>query len=410
MLDQSFSPQGLKRLLSKEDVARFRLWRSGDNHDQVMLEIAESINNPSFTFPTFHQKIMKGKTIFSASDATAMLAIRKIDRNIRAIYKVKQASRDVIINQVKSLLGEGCRFTVLRLDISSCYESVNREEVFGWLERDSIISYRTRSLLHQLFNCPQFLNRPGVPRGLAVSATFSELFLRKLDRKIRCLDHVYFYSRYVDDMIVFSHESSNNAMHELETIIQNVGLNFNPHKTRTMECISSKDKSNNTYKSFDFLGYNLKCREYLEKEGDWRDVKVSIATSKMRKMKSRIVHAFIDFSKSNDFFILEKRLKFLCGNYLLIKDKNRNLFGGIYYNYQHLTEVDELKSLDVFLRRIIFARRGSLGKKLARSLNEDQRKKLMRMSFSTGFNECWSHKIKRNEMTELRQCWRYEKN
>ena len=101
----------------------------------------------------------------------------------------------------------------------------------------------------------------------------------------------------------------------------------------------------------------MKCREYLEKEGDWRDVKVSIATSKMRKMKSRIVHAFIDFSKSNDFFILEKRLKFLCGNYLLIKDKNRNLFGGIYYNYQHLTEVDELKSLDVFLRRIIFARR-----------------------------------------------------
>lgn len=410
MLDQSFSLQELKRLLTKEDVARYRLWRPRDDHNLVISKISKNINSSNFTFPEFHEKCIKGKTIFSAPNIETILAIRKINYNIKAIYKVKQTSRDIIVNQVKSLLYEGCKFSVIRLDISSCYESIDRSEVLGWLERDSIVSYKTRMLLRQLFGIPQFSNGYGVPRGLALSATFSELFLRKLDRRIRSLDHVYFYSRYVDDMIIFSHKSPESAMHQLEVIIKEIGLTFNEDKTTKIECVSGKDKQNNTFKNFNFLGYNFKCREFLQVDNSWRDVNINISDSKIKKIKSRIINSFIDFSKNTDFFLLEKRLRFLCGNYPLKKDHNRNLFGGIYYNYKHLTEVDELKNLNIFLRKIIFARKGSLGKRLAGVLNDDQRKKLLRMNFLTGFNDRWSHQIKRDEISELRRCWRYEKN
>lgn len=135
MLDQSFSVKCLKHILKKEDVKHFRLWNSSDpeeDKDNKVSDISNKINSPSFCFPSFREKITKGKTIYSVPDATTLLLLRKLDRNIRAIYKVKQANRDEIIHQVKSLLKEGCFYSVLRLDISSYHEVAKvKEDVFN---------------------------------------------------------------------------------------------------------------------------------------------------------------------------------------------------------------------------------------------------------------------------------------
>lgn len=151
--------------MQPEDVARFRMWHPSDDRNAIMTGISTEINDPDFFFPAFQEKIMRGKTIYSAPDSTTMLALRKLDRNIRAIYKVKQANRDDMVNQVKSLLREGCSFTVLRLDIRSFYESIDRGKVLDWISRDSIVSYTSRVIMKKLFDAPQFINMSGLPRG-----------------------------------------------------------------------------------------------------------------------------------------------------------------------------------------------------------------------------------------------------
>lgn len=412
MLDQSFSAHCLRRLLQKEDVAKFRLWRPSDDKDAILDSIATNINSPSFAFPPFHEKTTKNRIIYSAPDAKTILAIRKLDHNIRAIYKVKQADRNSIIHQVKSLLREGCDFSVFRFDISSFYESVDRKAVLSKIDRDSIVSYMSRRLLDQLFSIPQFTNMLGVPRGLAVSATLSELFMREFDRQIKILPQVYFYARYVDDIIIFAYGSIDEVKKEVEEACSNMKIKINPKpdKQKIITCSGDANKSNTKCCQFDFLGYKLQFREFLDKRNGWRDVVVRIAESKLRKIKTRIVHCFIAFTTDGDFGLLEKRLKFVCGNHILKKSNNGILYGGFYYNYQHLSSTEDLDDLNKFLRKLVFAQRGSIGIRISRILTFAQRRKLVRLNFRTAFEKRLTKNIPRLEMKEIQRCWQYEKN
>lgn len=414
MLDQSFSLKCLRRILNKEDVKHFRLWSSNaldEEQNKTISNISDEINSQEFCFPKFREKRTKGKVIYSAPDATVLLLLRKLDRNIRAIYKVKQENRDEIIHQVKSLLKEGCFYSVLRLDISSCYESVDRKSILDKIDQDSILSYTSRGFLDKLFRSPQFNSQEGVPRGLSVSATLNELFFRDLDKLIKKLPHVYYYARYVDDMVIFSYHKKNEAKIEVSDVITKFGLKLNKHKEKSIECNSNrkKNKDNDKFIGFEFLGYHLYSRPYLKNTKEWRNVKICIAETKIKKIKSRIIHAFIDFTKKQEFDLLKKRLRFLCGNYSLKKRKESHLLGGIYYNYSHLTDnADSLQELDRFFHKILFSRKGSLGKNL--NLNNSHRKELARLSFQNGFKERSYHNISPSEMNELHRCWVYEKN
>lgn len=415
MLDQSFSLKCLKHILKKGDVKHFRLWNSCDSNEKKNNEISaicNNINSPSFRFPNFREKIIKGKVIYSAPDATVLLLLRKLDRNIRAVYKVKQANRDEIIHQVKSLLKEGCVYSVLRLDISSCYDSVDRKKILDKVEKDSILSYTSRYLLKQLFSILPFCSQTGVPRGLSVSATLNELFLRDLDKKIKNLPHVYYYARYVDDMVIFSYREEDKVKKDIFGVITDFGIKLNEKKEQYISCYSgTQNKNNNDFGSFDFLGYHIQSQLYLKKNNVWREVKIDIAETKIKKIKTRIIHAFIDFTKNNQLDLLEKRLKFLCGNYFLVKGDEGHLLGGIYYNYSHLTDNSgSLQELDHFFYKILFSRKGSLGNKLNLKLKNSQRKKMARLSFQVGFKKRWSHNVKPDEMRLLHRCWIYEKN
>ncbi len=410
MLDQAFSPSCLMRLVEREDVARFRMWRPGQDRNVVMARISDRINDPDFTFPTFQEKNMRGKTVYSAPDSTTMLALRKLDRNIRAIYKVKQANRDDIVHQVKSLLMEGCSFNVLRHDIRSFYESIDRCKVLAWIDRDSIVSYASRAMLRKLFESPQFVSIAGVPRGLGVSATLAELYVRDLDREIRSLKHVYFYGRYVDDIIVFTHAPVVEAEEDVKSALDAIGLILNPDKHTIIECHHDKCAANSTERSFEFLGYHFGCRQYLKKEKEWRKVSVRIAPSKVKKVKSRIAHAFINHAATPDFPLLRQRIRFLTDNHTLRSGKNGELCGGIYYNYRHINDFSDLDDLDRFLRRLIFCRNGSIGARLGPTLNTPQKRQLAKLSFCEGFKKRFSHGLPWGAMGNIRRCWIYEKN
>lgn len=92
---------------------------------------------------------------------------------------------------------------VVRLDVRHFYESINREAILMKLVEDARLSYTTLDLLQTLFKNPIIASSTGLPRGLGISAELSELYMKYFDLSIRRVGGVYYYARFVDDIIVF---------------------------------------------------------------------------------------------------------------------------------------------------------------------------------------------------------------
>ena len=61
------------------------------------------------------------------------LILRKLNDNIKRIYKEEQANRRLIISQLKVLLEESCPKWIIRSDIKSFYESINHNRILSKL-------------------------------------------------------------------------------------------------------------------------------------------------------------------------------------------------------------------------------------------------------------------------------------
>lgn len=53
----------------------------------------------------------------------------------------------------------------------------------------------------------------GLPRGLSISSVMSELYMKYFDLRIRRLEGVYYYARFVDDIVVFVVMRRRKRMH-----------------------------------------------------------------------------------------------------------------------------------------------------------------------------------------------------
>jgi hypothetical protein len=75
-----------------------------------------------------------------------------------------------------------------------------------------------------------------------------------------------------------------------------------------------------------------------------------------------------------------------------------------------MTDSADLDDFDTFLRRLVFAKAGSIGGRLRSALSEAQRRELVKISFTQAFKGRFTRLLPWGEMAELRRCWAYEKN
>jgi hypothetical protein len=290
MLDQSFSARTLVQLLQGSDVIRFKPWPTDADagaRTAVLTEIASRISAPDFSFPQFREKSRAGKVIYSARDITSLLALRKTHHNLLRLYGVRQSDRNALIHQVKELLQDSCAYTVLRLDIADFYDSVSRVWLMGKLDDDSILSYTCRELLRRLFASPQFATGVGLPRGLAVSATLSELYMRSMDRAMRALPDVYFYGRYVDDIIILSCSPASTVGDLANAAARDLGLRLNPSKCESTECSGTKNRGCIDRSGFDFLGYRFSMPKHPSDCREWRPVEIGTQRRRLARLSFR---------------------------------------------------------------------------------------------------------------------------
>jgi hypothetical protein len=391
-MNQAFTPKELLRQLHRTDLNN---WNTTKNLLQLQLDgVTEAI-----VASTFELDIRKINDYYLANNLPQSLVLRKLNDNIKRIYKDKQANRNLIIDQMITLLIETTPFYILRTDISKFYESIDRNYLISKIRNDSMVSYQSFWLLSQIFDHPLLKNTTGLPRGMNISATLSELHMRDIDRWIIRNPQVYYYARFVDDIVVFAFKESflEGFKDDLKIRLDSIGLKLNKSKTDQFNGNQiGKDKP------LQYLGYKF----WIGQSEKAKILNISIADKKIKKTKTRIVLALLDFIKNGDFNLLNMRVKFLTGNFVIKKGEDcSDLKAGIYYNYPHLTDEFVLKDLDSFLRTIINSRRNSFGRKISAALSKSQRTSIGKYSFHFGYHKRITNCFAYDDLVKIEKCW-----
>lgn len=401
LLDQNFTGKSFLRLTSIKDIIKFKLGRKRSEYLEKLEIVAKNIleNGCEFTDLTSYDK--KGKKIFKALSLESVYSLRRVNKILGRIYKVKQADRDTITEQISSLISDTSHFTIIKGDIKSFYESIPRESIIAKVESNRILSYHNRGIVRQVFSRVSMTGAKGLPRGISISSSLSELYIREFDRYVQSLEGVYYYARYVDDFVVFCHTRSDKILGDIASKLKQLHLNLN-HKKIKKVCSKVLHLGNDR---LSFLGYE----HFVNPDNS---VKVRISRNRIRKIKTRIILAFLDYAKNKDINLLCIRLKFLTGNYL-IREASRNdlshgLMAGFFYNNKILSDLEQVRELDIFLLRLSHSKRGSIYRAIGAA---DMRAACIAtrgISFDKGFTQRAIYTIAKTEFSEIKKCWARE--
>ncbi len=355
---------------------------------------------------------------------------KKIQDNINKTYDVKQSSRYSILSELINILEDKFPKYVIRTDIKNFYESIPQKKLLDKINDDYLLSIKTKDYINQIFASYNDLTgqtdketAKGVPRGIGISAYLSELFMRKIDNRIKELTDLIYYARYVDDIIIiFIPKTTNNEsqfykeyLKSIKKIIkEEAGNDFiiNEEKTEEynlMNGITSLELEKKYYvnkvlndkeiksnpRSINFLGYqigtliNIYKKTEIDNLGNTVEVNdgkttnelcVTLSENKVNKYLEKLKLSF-QYFKTKKNHNRKQAFKLLCAriNYLTSNTKLRNnkdkVFVGIYYSNPFLNSETSLEKLQTRLKWYI-SRAG---------LSPNEKKTIEKYSFIEGF-------------------------
>lgn len=411
MFDQSFTYRTLAHNIKKYDIFKYPDLRNEDTK-RALIDKAVIFSETSQFWPEhISTRVIKGNTVYKVNNFYQELILRKCNENIKKNFKFNVIDRDRVVSQLISLLKEQISFSIYRLDIFKFYESICKVDINDILDSKMSVNYRTRNTINNFLTTYKNIGGTGVPRGIELSATLSELIMKDFDNYLERHDNVFYYARFVDDIIIITDSNENNQF------IQNIesklpqGLEFNTSKDKKYKAKIPKGKLDKE-KKFSYLGYSFileKCTKYDIKND--RKIKIDISKNKTEKIKTRLNKSFANFEINGDKKLLLDRVKLLTSNYsLLDKKKNLEVMSGIYYNYKRVNHntSESLLELDLHLKKLInsnikFTKNGT------HKVSSKQKVSLLKYSFYNGFK----HKIKVNftpsRQNKLQRTWKDDK-
>jgi hypothetical protein len=248
----------------------------------------------------------------------------------------------------------------------------------------------------------------------------AEYVLLKFDSAIREHEHVFFYSRFVDDIVLATNpaftKSDVNAL-----ITKSLPPPLEVHTSgEKVASLSIGRISGTTARAseFDYLGYRFSVHGTLHPTRNvfsqkCRGVDIEISKGKIEKIKGRLIDSFISFIcgsvTSASYTLLRNRVRALTGNYYISDPiSGIQIKTGIYYNYCHKNIFNncELRNLDAFLRGLLFSQSHKLSRRINKKLSKVQRMELIGYTFSNGFHEKRFHSLTYGELKEIKECWK----
>ena len=421
---QPFTSSALKRNLSESEKAYY-FKKNNSAELELLISDAVLIANENFRSGVSVKKLnIKGRCVYTASCLKEKIILRHCNANLKCIESLIPKQRNTIINELKIYLKEGTPFKIYRLDIKSFFESIDLPQLFQCLHNETRLSRHTKNLLEwYLKSCERIHSSKGLPRGLEISPMLSELYLAQFDNSVHRHPDVFYYSRFVDDMVIVSsgYECEASFMNIIQDLLPK-GLSLNKNKLKVSPCIPKRSKGinrqNKLLHEFDFLGYSFSIIDTpLNKDGEinscYRKVIVNLSKSRLKKIKNRIARSFYSYHINGDFKLLLDRISFLTSN----RDLNRKIKSssslekskistGIYYSNSRLdADSISLKQLDDFLLYCVKSNTGRLNSIIKKPFNLKQKKELLRNSFRKGFLNRVYRKYNFKRYTEITKIW-----
>ena len=391
MLQQSLDPKSLLKVITRNDVQDWNLWSKPNEIERVMRSISLDLETSSFRINGLTTSSHNGKTTFKLKEAKDHFGLKLIDRHLRRIYKVTQSDRNRIIRELRALLGDRGQLSIIREDVRFFYESIQFQSIIEKLRNDMILSESSLSMVESLNKELLTNDNSGLPRGIALSATLSELYMEPFDRAIRALPCTFYLARYVDDIVVLTDsESVKDVRQFIVDELRKLQLELRDDVTRSRVCdVKNAD--------FSYLGYHFKT---TTNEKDARVVDISISKNKVNKIKRRIIKAFIAFDRDGDFQELLSRCRYLACSKVVKRSDTGDVLSGLKYNYRYISNLEKLKVFDGFMNKIL-----SGGTKFGSGLTPTQKKQLRRISFFRASRAGTVVGYSRRKVSRLKQVW-----
>jgi hypothetical protein len=341
MYDFAFDARGLERELMRSDFSE-NAWLTDEVARLAAVSSAVTLASDGLHGLDLMASRVKGNTLYQVMDLSQNLVLRKLARNVRFLTRVRQSDRDTVIKSLSAVLSEGHNYRAYKLDISRFYESIDRDVIESSFENDT--GFPAASLfVFRAFNQQLTTQKVhGLPRGLAISATLSEYVMRRFDKVMRASKEVYFFARYVDDIVIITtgQEDRRAFLRKVRATLP-AGLLLNTAKCRVADFFRPKASNLAAAKPedvLDFLGYRFVVYGQAKSAGTvTRRVDIDIAPKKITRFKTRITLSLLQYKKDGNFLDLLNRLKLLSGNYNLYDyDKSLRRNVGISWNYRHI--------------------------------------------------------------------------
>ncbi|MBN3494068.1 antiviral reverse transcriptase Drt3a [Vibrio neptunius] len=411
MLDQSISEKNIKTISSNI----WHKWNPSKSFDvffdEMYTRLEAKLEREKYLFSTFKCFKLMGKDTYDFCSSEDEIVCKKLNDNIRRLFKINAGDRHAIVKQVISLLSDTQPIKVLRLDIKEFYETVDRDKVLEYVINEWLLSHQNRCVLKCWDDSLKSIGVTGLPRGMSLSSTLSEIRIRPFDREVRKLENVYYYARFVDDIIIMFTGDSKQIMSDLEDILKRNSpeLSFND-KTKLID-LNCKNKPRST---LDYLGYQIITSSNVNKrnKNQKREVIVKISDKKIGKIKYRVRRSFSSYVRTRNFRLLLARLEFLTGNQYIIGDIERTrLKSGIYYNYPLINDSSQVKELDKYYQKLINTKKGSVAKAINYIDNYDKKAhgnrlvKVKKLSFYFGFSKRVMNSFNRKDCRNIKRCW-----
>ncbi len=421
MYDQSFNSSTLSRMLQIGDERKFPSIKFAPNKQVEIARAVEFAHTTITSMNPLSSFLQNGRTVFQAKELAHQLVLRKLGENLKQAVVFTTKSRESIVSNLIQMLSEGVPYRIYRLDIRSFYESFDKADVLERVNTINRLSPLTKKNIELLFSHHSQIGGLGVPRGLALSAVLSELMMKDFDEALVVHSSIYFSARYVDDIVILTsgEEPERAILKHVESSLPN-DLKLNHSKTRiatfthVVSPFTIPKLPATKVVEFNYLGYKLEVTEPLEikkvkKQNHRRSVSVDIAHAKSIRTRTRITKSFLAFAQDKDFYLLNRRIRFLTSNFKVRDARTgRPNLAGIFYSYPLLTSQQQLRELDAYLRHAIFSSTGAVYSKTGIHLSSKQKRKLLSNSFVQGHKSRTFMHFNGAEIENIQECWKYE--
>ncbi len=119
--------------------------------------------------------------------------------------------------------------------------------------------------------------------------------------------------------------------------------------------------------------------------------------------------SLLQYLSDGSFQDLRDRVRILtCGYQFFDERQQKKRSAGLQHTYSLIdSNAPALAELDKFLAGMILRRSGAIGGRLALSLNNRERKELLRYSFVTGMADRVHFRFSADRLAHLMECWKY---